>query len=191
MTADSTLSGSVLLVFQRARVMDEVADALRRKGLQVREETDPRRARAGVDGATVDVLAVGRSVKPDMRNELVRTLRARNPALQVVNALAPITGLLVAQVEEALTLPEGASRIVADAALEIVNSRVVVTLRRAADTAVDLYRLDMLYRAHELRVHDGPLVSGRNYLHVGGRYGRGDRFLVVRADGQTSVHVVP
>lgn len=190
-TADPTLSGNVLLVFQRARVMDEVADVLRRMGVNVREETNAQHARAQVDGATVDVLAVGRSVKPDRRNELVRALRSRNSGLRVVNALAPITGLLVAQVEEALTSPGRDRRIVGDAALEIVNSRVVVTLRRAADTTVDLYRLDMLYRAHETRVHDGPLVKGRNYLPLGGRYARGDRFLVVRAGGQTSVHVVP
>lgn len=190
-TVDLTLSGSVLLVFQRARVMDEVADGLRRIGLTVREETDVQRARTQVDGATVDVLAVGRSVKPDKRDELVRTLRARNSALRVVNGLAPITGLLVAQVEEALTSPGRDSRIVRDAALETVNSRVVVTLRKPADTTVDLYRLDMLYRAHESHVYAGPLVRGRNYLHVGGRYARGDRFLVVRAGGQTSVHVVP
>ncbi|MFW6092205.1 MAG: hypothetical protein ACODAF_09980 [Actinomycetota bacterium] len=191
MTADTTLSGSVLLVFQRARVMDEVADVLRRMGLHVREETDAARARAEVDGATVDVLAVGRSVKPDRRNELVRTLRSRNPELQVVHAMAPITEVLVAQVQEALTSPEPAGRVVATAALETVNSRVVVVLRRAADTTVDLYRLDTFYRAHQLRVHDGPLVKGRNYLHIRGRFARGDRFLVVQADGETSVHAVP
>lgn len=190
-TADTTLSGNVLLVFQRVRVMDEVAGVLRRMGLHVREETDAARARAEVDGATVDVLAVGRSVKPDRRNELIRTLLSRNSALQVVNALAPITEVVVAQVQEALTSPEPGRRIVANAALETINSRVVVILRRPANTTVTLYRLDMFYRAHEMRVHDGPLVKGRNYLHVRGRYARGDRFLVVQADGQTSVHAVP
>lgn len=171
--------------------MDEVADGLRRRGLYVREETDARRARTHVDGATVDVLAMGRSVKQDKRDELVRTLRTRNSRLRVVNGLAPITGLLIAQVEEALTSPGREGRIVGDAALEIVNSRVVVTLRRPAETTVDLYRLDMLYRAHEVRVYDGPLVRGRNFLPLGGRYGHGDRFLVVRANGQVSVHAVP
>jgi hypothetical protein len=187
---DATLSGRVLLVGKRARILDQLADELSRLGLQVREETDLDRVRTQVDGSTIDVLAIGRAITGAKRDELVRGLRSSNPRLRVVEGLAPITPLLVAQVEEALTSPGRDASIVGNAALETVNSRVVVTLRRAADTEVILHRLDMLYRAHEHQVHQGPLVRGRNFLPVGGRIHRGERFLVVRAGGQTSVHPV-
>lgn len=190
MTADSSLSGRVLLVGKRARILDQLADDLTRLGLHVREETDIDRARTQIDGASVDVVAVGRAIKPAQRDLLVQSLRAKNPRLRVVQGLAPITPLLVAQVEEALTSPGRDARIVGTAALETVNSRVVVMLRRAAETSIDLHRLDMLYRTHQHRVYSGPLERGRNFLPIKGRFQRGERYLVVRAAGQTSVHPV-
>ena len=186
--ADSTLSGRVLLVGKRARILDQLADELTRLGLHVREETDLDRAQAQIDGATIDVVAVGRAIKPSQRDRLVQALRARNPRLRVVQGLAPITPLLVAQVEEALTSPGPDARIVGNATLEAVNARAVIMLRRAAETTVDLHRLDMLYRAHEDRVYAGPLERGRNFVPVGRKFHRGERYLVVRASGQTSVH---
>jgi DNA-binding response OmpR family regulator len=189
-TADSTLSGRVLLVGKRARILDQLADDLTRLGLHVREETDVERARTQIDGATVDVVAVGRAIKPAQRDRLVQALRAKNPRIRVVQGLAPVTPLLVAQVEEALTSPGRDAGIVGTAAFETVNTRVVIVLRRAAETTVDLHRLDMLYRAYEQRIHSGPLERGRNFLPVSRRFHRGERYLVVRAAGQTSVHHV-
>lgn len=188
--ADLPLNGRVLLVGKRARILDQLADSLVQLGLHVREETDVERARTQVDGATVDVVAVGRAIKASHRDALVRTLRAKNPRLRVVEGLAPITPLLVAQIEEALTAPAREVRLVGTAALEMINRRVVVTLRRAAEARVDLHRLDLLYRAHEMQVYRGPLERGRNYLPISGRFHRGERFLVVRAGGETSVHAV-
>jgi hypothetical protein len=189
-TADPPLNGRVLLVGKRARILDQLADSLVQLGLHVREETDVERARTQVDGAAVDVLAVGRAIKASHRDALVRTLRAKNPRLRVVEGLAPITPLLVAQIEEALTTPAREVRLVGTAALETINRRVVVTLRRPAEASVDLHRLDLLYRAHQMQVYRGPLERGRNYLPISGRFHRGERFLVVRAGGETSVHAV-
>jgi len=188
--ADSTLNGRVLLVGKRARILDQLADDLTRLGLHVREETDVERARTQIDGATVDVVAVGRAIKPGQRERLVHALRTKNPRLRVVQGLAPITPVLVAQVEEALTAPSRDARIVGAVALETVNARVVITLRQAVEASVDLHRLDMLYRAHEQQIYRGPLERGRNFLPIRGRFHRGERFLVVRAAGQTSVHAV-
>jgi hypothetical protein len=190
-TVDPSLNGRVLLVGKRARILDHLADALTRLGLHVREETDINRARSQIDGATVDVLAVGRTIKPAHRDELFRTLRAKNPKLRLVEGMAPITPLIVAQIEEALTTPSRDARAVGSAYLEIPNRRIVVTMRKAAESVVVMHRLDLLYRAHEMNVHQGPLARGRNYLPVRGKYQRGERYIVVRAAGQTSVHPVP
>ncbi|HEX6195208.1 MAG TPA: hypothetical protein VFZ37_04825 [Jiangellaceae bacterium] len=184
---DTTLSGRVLLVGKRQRVLDEVAAGLRRLGLYVHEETDVAQA-AALDGANYEVLAIGRAISSSKRSELISRLRKVNPRLKVVEGLAPITPLLVAQVEEALTSPGPDASVVGKATLETVNSRVVLTLRRPCETQVVLHRLDMFYRAHEIEVHHGPLVRGKNFLPVGGRITHGERFLVVRAKGETTVH---
>lgn len=184
---DTTLSGRVLLVGKRQRVLDEVAADLARLGLHVREETDLEQA-AALDGSNFEVMAVGRAITGTKRTELVSRLRAVNPRIKVVEGLAPIAPVLVAQVEEALTSPGRDASVVGNASLETVNSRVVVTLRRACEAQVVLHRLDMFYRAHETEVHSGPLVRGKNFLPVGGRITHGERFLVVRAKGETTVH---
>jgi hypothetical protein len=180
----------VLLVGKRARVLDRLADALRQEGMHVREDTDFDHARTHVDGSTVDVIALGRAVPGGRREPLVSALKAQNPALKVVDGLAPITPLLVAQVKEALTDPGPDSRLVTAAGLLPGDDRVVITLRRPATVSIILHRLDTLYRAHEQRIHDGPLGRGRHTFLTRSRSTRGERFLVVRANDQTSVHAI-
>lgn len=181
-------TGRVLLVGKRARVLDHLADALRAEGFHVREETDLQRVRTHVDGSTVDVLALGRAVTGARREALVAALRQKNPALRVVDGLAPITPLLVAQVQEALTTPGAGSRIVEAVGVEVADRSVAISLRRAANVTVVYHRLDALYRAHEQQLHSGPLSRGNHWFPVRGSVTRGERFVVVRADGQTTVH---
>jgi hypothetical protein len=183
-------TGRVLLVGRRPRVLDQLADALRRLGLQVREETDLDRVRTHVDGSTIDLVALGRGVTGTHRATIIRALRARNPTLRVVDGLAPITAVLVAQVLEALATPPVESRIVASAGIDPSDRRVLLTLRQAAHVTVDLHRIDNLYRAHQERVHDGRLDRGRHVLPTRSRMTSGERFLVVRADDQMTVYSV-
>src|SRR5688572_12331508 len=98
MTTVSEQAARVLLVGRRPRVLDELGRALRSVGMHVREETDVDRVRRGIDGSTVDVLALGRAVPGSIRDGLVAALRARNPLVKVVDGLVPITAVLVAQV---------------------------------------------------------------------------------------------
>jgi hypothetical protein len=183
-------TGRVLLLGKRARVLNQLAEALRREGFTVQQETELDRVESRVDAGTFDVVALGRGVTGTRREAIVKALRARNRSLRVVDGLAPITPLLVAQIQEAIGTPSGEARIVRSAAIEPGDRRVSLTLRRAANVTVDLHRLDPLYRAHEERVHDGPLGPGRHILPSKGRVTAGERFIVIRADRQTTVHAV-
>ena len=188
--ARTSTTGRVLLLGKRARWLDQLAAALRQEGLTVRQETDLDGVRTGFDGSTVDVVALGRAVTGAKRDAIVEALRAKNPALRVVDGLAPITPLLVAQVQEALTAPSQEARIVSAAWLDPADRGVLLTLRRPANVTVDLHRLDALYRAHQERVHEGKLGRGRHIFPTKGRKTYGERFLVIRADAQTTVHPV-
>jgi hypothetical protein len=183
-------TGRVLLVGKRARVLNQLADALKREGMTVTQETELDQLERRIDASTVDVVALGRGVRGSRREAIVNGLRARNPSLRVVDGLAPITPLLVAQIQEALNTPARESRIVSSASIEPGDRRVSLTLRRKANVTVDLHRLDPLYRAHRERVHDGPLNPGRHILPTKGRVTAGERFIVIRADRQTTVHTV-
>jgi hypothetical protein len=178
----------VLLVGKRVRVLDELGRALRQAGMVVREETDVDRVQAGVDGASVDIVALGRTFSPAKRDRLVSALRMQNPSLRVVQGLAPIPSLVVAQVQEAVTAPNRDDRIVGAAAHERGDNSIVLILRRPAHVDVTLLRLDPVYRVHHLDVYTGPLDKGKQRLPLGRRIGRGERFLVVQADGEVTVH---
>jgi hypothetical protein len=188
MSASST--ARVLLVGKRARVLADLGRELRHTGLHVREETDPEQAAVSVDGAAVDVVVLGRAFTGARRGRLIERLRDANPRLKVVDGMAPVTAVLVAQVHEALTAPSRDARVVADAAFEPASNRVVLMLRRPARIGVTLHRLDPIYRAHVTPVFSGPLDRGRQHLPLARRAGRGERFLVVEADGEVTVHAV-
>lgn len=189
---NTTQTVRVLLVGKRARILDELGRALRDEGLSVREETDVDRARQsigqGAGGAAVDVLALGRAVNAAKRDDLVMTMRAANPRVKIVDGMAPIAPLLIAQIHEALDTPPPGARIVEGAVYEPSDNRFVVALRRPATVEVTLHRLDPLYRAIEIEIYRGPLGRGRQHLPILRRIGRGELFLVVRADSETTVH---
>lgn len=190
MTTEIGTPARVLIVGKRVRVLDELGRALRQAGMVVREETDVERVRSGVDGSTIDILALGRTFSGAKADRVIAGLRAQNPALRVVHGLAPIPSLIVAQVREVVTAPNIDTRIVGAAAYEAGDNSIVLILRRAAHVDVTLYRLDPLYRVHETAVYTGPLDRGRQGLPLGRRVGRGERFLVVEADSETTVHQI-
>lgn len=188
MTTEISSPARVLIVGKRVRVLDELADALRHVGMVVHEETDIERVRSSVDGSTIDILALGRTFSAAKRDRIVSALRAQNPGLRVVEGLAPIPALVVAQVQEVVTAPNRDTRIVGAAAYERGANKIVLILRRPARTQVALYRLDPFYRVHQTDVFSGSLDRGRQALPLGRRVGRGERFLVVESDGETTVH---
>ncbi|MGH8827718.1 MAG: hypothetical protein ACRDVZ_09030, partial [Jiangellaceae bacterium] len=153
----------------------------------VRTETRVDAVLGSPPGFVPDVVALGRAVNAAKRERVIAAIRSRNPHLRVVDGMAPITALLVAQVQEAITVPDSAERLVERAMFESAGNRVVLHLSRAALVEVTMHRLDPLYRAHELRVFDGQLGPGRHNLPIAGRVGRGERYVVVRGDGQTAV----
>lgn len=190
MTTEIGTPARVLLVGKRVRVLDELGRALRAAGMVVREETDVDRATSVVDGTSIDILALGRTFSGTKRQRIVAALRAQNPRLKVVEGLAPIPELVVAQVREAVNTPNRDTRIVGAAAYERGDNSIVLILRRAAHVDVTLYRLDPMYRVHRLDAFTGSLSNGRQRLPLGRRVGRGERFLVVQADHETTVHTL-
>lgn len=190
MTTEIGTPARVLLVGKRVRVLDELGTALRAAGMVVREETDVDRATTGIDGGSVDILALGRTFTGAKRERIVAALRAQNPQLRVVDGLAPIPELMVAQVQEVVTAPNHDTRVIGAAAYEKSDNSLVMILRRAAHVDVTLFRLDPLYRVHRTDAFTGRLGEGRQRLPLGRRLGRGERFLVVNADQETTVHAL-
>lgn len=190
MTAETVHVARVLLVGKRMRALNELGRSLQHLGMEVLQETDLVRARTSIDGAAVDVVALGRAVRGAKREDLVTALKAQNPRLKVVDGLAPIPALLVAQIQEAVNAPAKSARIVSSAIYEQGINRVVLMMRRSAEVSVVLHRLDPLYRIYQMPIFSGRLGDGRQHIPIGRKVGRGERYLVVRADQETSVHQI-
>ncbi len=171
-------------------MLEELGRSLQHLGMDVAQETDLARARDVVDASEVDVVALGRAVRGNKREELVVALRAQNPRLKVVDGLAPIPALLVAQVQEAVGTPSAGERVVASAFYEQGINRVVLLMRKSAEVGIILHRLDSLYRVHQTPIFSGRLGEGRQNIPIGRKIGRGERYLVVSADHEVSVHQV-
>jgi hypothetical protein len=92
-------------------------------------------------------VALGRGIREPERSRIVAACLAANSDGAVVEGRAPITPLLVAQVEEALDRRPAGERAVAG--LEVSRALVAVGLRREAPVRVVAPRLDRLHRPRE------------------------------------------
>lgn len=178
----------VLLVGRRLRSLELLGGLLRDRGMTVREQTDTHNIRLLPESSGYDVVVISRGMRRSAVERLVTALKGMNPAVHVVHALTPLMPVIVAQVEQAVLTPEASARIAAEAMFEIANSRVVLILREPAVVEVGLHRLDAVYRAQHIPVYAGDLSRGRHNLPIVRRVGPGERYVVVRADGETSVH---
>lgn len=178
----------VLLVGKRMRALEHLGSQLRQRGMIVREQTDTRDVRLLPESTGYDVAVISRGMRRSAVERLVATLKRMNPSVRVVHALAPLVPVIVAQVEQAVSTPDPSKRITADATFEIANSRVVLVLRETTHVEVGLHRLDALYRAQHIPVYAGELTRGRHNLPIVRRVGAGERYVVVRAGDETTVH---
>lgn len=178
----------VLLVGKRMRSLEHLGGQLRERGMVVRAQTDTSEVRLLPESEKYDAVVLSRAMRSSGVERLLATLKSMNPDVQVVHALAPLDPVIVAQVEQAVVTPDPTSRITANAMFEIGNSRVVLMLRGDAAVEVGMYRLDGVYRAQHIPVYHGALSGGRHNLPIVRRVGSGERYLVVRADGEATVH---
>lgn len=182
------VGAQILLVGKRMRSLEHLGDLLRQRGLVVREQTDARDVRLLPDSTGYDAVFLSRGLRRSAVERLISTVKQLNANVRVIHALTPLIPVMLAQVEQAIGPSAASGRITAEATFEIANNRVVLILRESAVVEVALHRLDGLYRAQHIPVYAGELTQGRHNLPIIRRVGPGERYVVVRAGGQTTVH---
>lgn len=182
------VGAQVLLVGKRMRSLLHLGDLLRQRGMVVREQTDSHEVRLPPESDGYDAVFLSRGLRRSAVERLITTVKQLNADVRVIHALTPLIPVMLAQVEQEMAAPGSSSRVTAEATFEIANNRVVLILRETADVEVDMHRLDGLYRAQHIPIYEGELTQGRHNLPIIRRVGPGERYVVVRADGQTTVH---
>lgn len=177
----------VALVGKRTSVLEPLDRSLRSRGsssvvLPVGRGSDVDAMAAHLRGERFDVLAFGRAVDDEVRRHLMDAARSRNPRAQRVDGLAPITELLVAQVELAARRAQALTDTDPAVVIEAVPDPAVVVRTVSDDVEVVRYQLSAF-----LRSRVSPMQvdrEGTDAVAFFGRRpsGRGD-FVSIRVDG--------
>jgi hypothetical protein len=101
-----TTQQSVLLIGKSQRVLDDAVAGLRARGRKADATNDFGDITGRFDVNQIDLVVFGGQVPPDRKAELKDELAAINPKVIFVQGLAGIPGLIVSQVEGALTAHE-------------------------------------------------------------------------------------
>ncbi|KPI19911.1 hypothetical protein OK074_7713 [Actinobacteria bacterium OK074] len=177
----------VLLIGARAAVLGKLAAALRTIGIGADIAHDVSDVAAD-ELHGYDAVAFGRGVD-ERERAAVRASFARagaDPAY--VEGLAPITPLLVAQIQHALERrPAGPRRLTG---LTATGTEALVEVAVTCRVRVTGYRLDRLSRTHTHEAFDGVLEPGRHRIALDPKAARGASFAVARTTGSVLVTTV-
>jgi hypothetical protein len=175
----------VLLIGKRAKVLVRLQDPLREVSIDAELTQDLTGAGIGDQGEYAAV-AFGRGVNDKDRARMKAAFSAANRDVALVDGLAPITPLLVAQFEEALGRRPKEERRIAE--VTVSGGRVVLDVRSDCRVRITSQRLDRLYRTHTEQAFDGRLAPGTHAIQLSRRLARArDAFVVARTDDE--VHV--
>ncbi|OEJ24084.1 oxidoreductase [Streptomyces agglomeratus] len=170
----------VLLIGARVDVLAKLAAALRTINIGADITGDA----AGVPPEELrayGAVAFGRAVDERVRASVRQAFEGAGADVVYVDGLAPITPLLVAQIEAALDRSPPERRRLARLAARRGEADVVVT--STCRVQLIAYRLDRLYRTHTQEVFDGVLEPGEHRIPLDGRATKGQSFVVARTAG--------
>ncbi len=181
----------VLLVGQRVALLARLAAALRGTGIGAEITRDAAGAHAD-ELRTYGAVVFGQAVGEDERAAVRAAFDAAGSDAVFVDALAPIVGLLVAQIEEALERgpreQRRLTRLTAHRSGRAGEAEIEVT----APCRVSLlgYRVDRLFRPRTYDLFDARLEPGRHRIPLAPAVARPGSFIVARTSGNVLVAAV-
>jgi hypothetical protein len=146
----------VLAVGKSRRVLSKLTSALTEAGFDAQWTNDPATASQRFRPGDVDLVAFGRGVGSKDRSRLRADFSNGNPAVLFVDGLAPITPLLVAQVQAAFSAQPQQARVLEQ--LTAGDGALTIGVRDDSDVEVTVYRLDRLFREISSKSVDEPLA---------------------------------
>ncbi|UGY95288.1 oxidoreductase [Streptomyces gobiensis] len=176
----------VLLVGQRAAVLQKLAAALRGIGIGAEISRDAAGAHAD-ELRTYGAVAFGQAVSEEERSAVRAAFAAAGVEVPYVDGLAPVIPVLVAQIEQALDRGPAEQRRLT--ALRAQDGAVTLEVAAACGVRLTLHRLDRLYRTHTHELLDTLLAPGTHRITLHRRATPGRSYVVARTTG--SVLVTP
>ncbi|MFB7507372.1 oxidoreductase [Streptomyces broussonetiae] len=167
----------VLLIGARVAVLARLAAALRTIGIGT-DITQDASAVPAEELRGYGAVAFGRAVGEAERAAVLAAFERAGVEIAVVDGLAPIVPLLVAQIEQALDHGPRPRRLLT--ALAAAGDAADVEVSAPCRVRITAYRLDRLRRTHGHEVFDGTLEPGRHRVALVPRAVKGEAYLVAR-----------
>lgn len=157
------MSTRVLMVGKSNAVMAEMARDMGPE-FDVRHTEDVREAAAELDPRAFDVVILGRALKPDGRQALLRAIEETDGRLAVLTSLAPCGKLSAAHARAAMSAATGRTTLTA---ASVRGSELTFDLTAPARVTVTLYTLTALryiLKVKPILTRDFP--AGRQALRI-------------------------
>ncbi|UQA91810.1 oxidoreductase [Streptomyces halobius] len=168
----------VLLIGRRAAALTKLAAALRGTGIGAEITRDVADA-APDELRSYGAVALGRGMGETGRAAVRQAFADAGSTAVLVDGLAPIVPLAVAQIEQALDrCPQDERRLLR---LDTERGTAVLTVATPCRVRLTGYRLDRLCRTRTTELFDGQLEAGRHVFGLKGMTGEG--YVVARTTG--------
>lgn len=157
---------TVLLIGKRAKVLEPLADSLRKDNHTVLLTNDFTNL-DNLPTIAVDVVAFGRALTKEQKGAIEKRYLKNNPKLAFVHGRAPITELLNAQINAAITAQQNSSRV-SGLSYDRSSHQLEIDLSRPSDVRIEAWWLTWLYGSkHLLLLPKTALPKGRQSVTVG------------------------
>ncbi|MEU7219492.1 hypothetical protein [Nocardia iowensis] len=188
MEANERVSKRRVLVLGRTRqALDNILERLREHGIAAQGSLRPEQADSEFDAREFDLIVFGSGAIGPVTERLRRAFARRNPAVNFLDALAPIA------VRQIIAAVSARREVLADFTAVAIDSgvRIGATVREPCTVTVTLYRIvDGSFVVDEL--NKSPVEAGRYELTVAAEtLSGGYALLVTVGEDEFHVHRLP
>lgn len=170
----------ILIIGKSKQVLSELSSALIGEGFKVDTTSDLANLKT-IDVANFDIIAFGRALSDRQKDELEVIYNKQNPNLSFVRGLAPITPLLVAQVEAAIT-DKKPDKLLSGVAYNRGQNQLVLNAAAKTNVSIRAWWLTWLFRAKNQSITKQSLVPGQQTIDVPVELAGKKSFLVLELD---------
>lgn len=158
---------NILLIGRNPTVLTSLAEALTNNGFTVKKTNKVEQAGQDFGGADFDLIAFGRGIDEATNTQLKTSFSAQNPDVLFADGLAPITSLLVQQIEQTLAGNLVHEKMLATFTCQQADcTRLLVTVTAACQLTIDLYQLDAVHNTQQKTLVSTFVTAGNHTFSI-------------------------
>ncbi|WP_461112910.1 hypothetical protein [Spirosoma jeollabukense] len=157
------MNKKILLIGRNTNVLASLAEALTHEGFVVKTTNLVEQASQDFNAAEFDLIAFGRGVDEQTNTLLKADFLAQRASILFVDGLAPITTLLVKQIQLALADSPLANKVITEFSCQ-QHERLIIHITVVTDCQllIDLYQLDAVHHTQQKTLVNTFVAAGNH-----------------------------